>query len=133
MKPEQLLVKRVSNYLLMNHKKVPFRFDTGADVKLPPHVAKALHALHGKWSRGYPDLLITTCRGGYGGLYLELKATKTVPDTEHTRRQAEYHAVLRHNGYKVKFCCGYEDCTKEIRRYLRRNIERVIPAPKETE
>jgi len=133
-KPEELLTKRVSNYLLTKHKNVPFRFDNGADVKLPPHIAKKLHALHGKWSRGYPDLLLTTCRDGYGGFYLELKATNTVPNTEHTRRQARYHAVLRHNGYKVNFCCGFEDCTRKIRRYLRKglNNEKTVSASEET-
>lgn len=119
MKPEELLVKRVSNYLLENHPKVPFRFDTGADVKLPIGVARKLHALHGKWSRGYPDLFVCVCKGGFGGLYVELKATDEVPDTEHTRRQAEYHAVLRHNGYKVVFACGYKEATKVIKKYLK--------------
>jgi len=119
MKPEALLSKRVSHHLLEKYPKVPFRFDNGADVNLPVYVAKRLHELHGKWSRGYPDLFIATCRGGYGGLYLELKAGDTVPNTEHTRRQADYHAVLRYNGYKVSFCCGFKDCKKKIKAYLK--------------
>jgi hypothetical protein len=134
-KPEELLVKRVSNYMLDNHQLIPFRFDIGADVKLPVGVAKKLHALHGKrWRKGYPDLFVATCRGGYGGLYLELKATETVPDTEHTRTQASYHAVLRHHGYKVSFCCGFEDCTRRIRRYLRKvsSSEKVISTSTQT-
>ncbi len=119
MKPEELLTKRVSNFIIENYNNIPFRFDNGADVKLPIQVAKALHALHGKWSKGYPDLFIATCRKGFGGLFLELKATKTVINSEHTRTQAQYHAVLRHNGYRVDFCCGFDECTKKIKKYLK--------------
>ena len=119
MKPEQLLVKQVSNYLITKHQNIPFRFDIGADVMLPIHVAARLHALHGDFSKGYPDLFIATCRGGFGGLFIELKATDTVPDTKHTRIQASYHAVLRHNGYKVTFACGLDETKKIIKKYLK--------------
>ena len=118
-KPEALLAKRVSNHLLSKYPNIPFNFSIGADVKLPIHVAKSLHQLHGKWSRGFVDLVICTCRGGYGGLYLELKATDGVQNTEHTRRQAQYHAVLRHNGYKVMFVCGFKECKKAIKEYIK--------------
>ena len=119
MKPEQLLTQRISNHILMTHYKIPFRFDIGADVRLPIGIAKRLHSLHGKWSRGYPDLFVATVRKNYGGLYLELKATKTVVNSEHTRRQAQYHRVLRNNGYKVDFCCGFEDCVEKIDTYIK--------------
>lgn len=126
MKPEELLVKQVSNFLLTElEEDVPFRFDNGADVKLPVHVAKRLHALHGKFAKGYPDLFIATCRGGYGGLYLELKATKKVIDSAHTRHQAMYHALLRGNGYKCDFCCGYDDCVKKIKKYLKKKLKKA--------
>ena len=64
-------------------------------------------------------MLIATCRGGYGGYYIELKATDEVVDSKHTRRQAEIHAVLRFNGYKVKFVCGLAEFKKEVKKYLK--------------
>jgi len=118
-KPESLLATRVSNHMISKYPKIPFRFDIGADVPLPIHIAKRAKELHGKWSRGYPDVKICTCRHGYGGLYLELKATDEVVDSEHTRTQAQYHAVLRHNGYKVMFVCGYKEAKKAIKKYLK--------------
>lgn len=118
--PESFLATRMSNFMFENYNNIPFRFDIGADVPLPIQIAKRAKELHGKWSRGYPDMLIATCRKGYGGLYLELKATEVVADTEHTRTQSLYHAVLRKNGYKCVFCCGYEECTKYIKKYLKR-------------
>lgn len=118
-KPESLLLTRACNRMLEKYPKIPYRVDIFADLNLPVHMAKKLHNLHGKWSRGYPDMLICTCRKGFGGLYIELKATDEVADTEHTRTQAQYHAVLRHNGYKVLFVCGYKEFKKAVKRYLK--------------
>jgi len=118
-KPEEVLQSRVSNYMLEEWDKIPFRIDLIDKLKNVV-VGKRVKELHGsKFSRGYPDMFIATCRNGYGGLYLELKAGDEVPNTEHTRRQAQYHAVLRHNGYKVSFCCGFAECIKKIKKYLK--------------
>ena len=117
--PEDFLQTRLSNYMLEEYNNVPFRIDL-IDKLGNSFVGKRVKELHGKWSRGYPDMFIATARKGYGGLYLELKATDEVADTEHTRTQARYHAVLRHNGYKCDFCCGYEACKKMIKKYLKR-------------
>ena len=118
-KPESVLVERISNHLICKHNNIPFRFDQIDQLGVVN--GKRNKMLHGKWNTGYPDLFIATCRKGFGGLYLELKATKDgkVPDTEHTRRQAEYHAVLRYNGYKVSFCVGFDDCCRKIKKYLK--------------
>ena len=119
MKPEQLLSTRVSNYMKTNYSETIFRFDIGADVPLPIGTARRSKLLHGKWSKGYPDVFLAQCTKKYGGLYLELKATDTVPNTAHTRRQAYVHMVLRKAGYKVSFCCGLGDCIKKIKKYLK--------------
>lgn len=124
-KPESFLASRLSNYMLDKHNKIPFQFSIGADVKLPIHVAKNLHQIHGKWSRGFVDMNILSGRGGYGGLLLELKATEELLDNEHTRRQAQFHAVLRHNGYKCMFCLGYKECKKIIKKYLKMKLNCV--------
>ena len=117
-KPEALLATRVANYLKENHPEIIYRFDIAADVPLPPAHAKRNLELHGKWNRGYPDLLICKKTKKYGGLYLELKATKKVLNSEHTRRQAVYHELLRKAGYKVLFTCGFDESTGAIRKYL---------------
>ena len=104
----------------MKYPDVPYRVDIAADIPLPPVHAKRGKELHGeKWSKGYPDLFLATCRHGFGGLYLELKATDKVANTAHTRRQAVYHEILRQNGYKVLFVCGYKEAKKEIKEYLK--------------
>jgi len=126
-KPEQLLAARLASYLKMNYPDVIFRFDLAADMPLPPHLAKRGKELHGKFNRGYPDLFVARCTKKFGGLYLELKAGASIPDTEHTRRQAAYHVMLRAAGYKVCFCLNYEECTKKVRKYLKKAVS--IPSP----
>ena len=125
-KSEQVLSQRVTNLMLLDYPKVPFRFDVGADMPLPPMYHKRMKDAHGKWSRGYPDMFIATGRGGYGGLYIELKATEKVENNEHTRRQAVYHSVLRRNGYYVKFSCGYDETKKIIKTYMKLKKNKVI-------
>ena len=121
-KPETLLTERMANYIRMHHPDIIFRFDLAADLPLPMNLAKRGKQLHGeKWNKGYPDLFVASVRKGYGGLYLELKATKSVPNTEHTRRQAYIHQVLREAGYFVTFCCGFEECKEKLDSYLRRS------------
>ncbi|MBW2998169.1 hypothetical protein KY321_01400 [Candidatus Woesearchaeota archaeon] len=118
MKPEELLQKRVSNLMLDDYPTIPFRVDL-IDNLNNSAMGKKVKELHGKWNRGYPDFMICCCRGEFGGLYLELKATEKVPNTEHTRTQAQYHAVLRNNGYKVMFVCGYKEAKKAIKKYMK--------------
>ena len=121
-KPEDLLVLRVANYIKTNYPDQPFRFDQIDQVG--KRGGSKNKKIHGKWSKGYPDLWIPHClrnkkgRIKFGGLYVELKATKTVHDTEHTRNQKAYHEVLRAKGYRVTFACGYDEATAIIKGYL---------------
>ena len=118
MKPEQLLATRASNYLQVNHTAVIFRFDLAADVPLPIAIAKRNKALQGKWSTGYPDMLIAKCAKGFGGLYIELKATKTLHKSKHTDRQKVIHQILRNSGYMVEFAFGFDDFVRIVEDYL---------------
>jgi len=124
LKPEQLLLRRTCNHLKFEHSDIPFRVDIGADVPLPIHLAKINKELHGKFSKGYPDVLVchlAKIKGRYyGGLYLELKATDKVVNSAHTRTQATFHEILRRCGFKVSFCCGFEDCKEKIDKYLKK-------------
>jgi len=115
---EKLLATRIASYLRINYPDVIFRFDTFADAKVSIGQARRAKEIHGKFNKGYPDLFVAQTSKKYGGLYLELKATKSVPNTEHTRRQAVIHEVLKKAGYKASFCCGYEECIKKIKKYL---------------
>ena len=117
MKPEDILVTRVSTFMHDDYPDQPFRFDQVDQIGLKNGERHKM--IHGKWSKGHPDLFIPKPMKKYAGLYLELKATKTLQDTPHTRVQSWYQEVLRKLGYKCDFCMGYEDCIKKIKKYLK--------------
>jgi len=64
--------------------------------------------------RGVPDLVLAVMRGGYGGLFIEMK-------TEKGRVRAEqkwWHAKLRARGYRVEVCRGWVAARDAILDYL---------------
>lgn len=63
---------------------------------------------------GVPDLFLSVSRGGYHGLYIELKAGKNTA----TARQRQWIADLREQGYKACICVGWEKAAKTIENYL---------------
>lgn len=65
--------------------------------------------------RGVPDMCLPVSRGGYHGLYIELKRQKggTVSD-----EQREWIAALNTQGYKAIVCHGAEEAIEQIRGYL---------------
>ena len=113
-KPESLLATRVANYLKTKHPMTVYRFDLAADLKMTIGQAKRNKDLHGKFSAGYPDLVVF---GSKGAFFLELKAGK-VPNNDHTRRQRAFHDVLRLKGYVVDFICSFDEAVDFIEKNI---------------
>lgn len=65
--------------------------------------------------RGVPDMCLPVPRGGFNGLYIELKRVKggTVSD-----EQREWIAALAEQGYKAVVCRGAEEAIRTIKEYL---------------
>ena len=65
---------------------------------------------------GVPDLSLPVPRGGFHGLYIEMKfgSGKT------TKAQEEFMALLRKQGYKTAVAYGAEQASEIIRHYLAR-------------
>lgn len=64
---------------------------------------------------GVPDMCLPVSRGGYHGLYIELKRQKggTVSET-----QKSWITALAGQGYKAVVCRGAEDAIGTIKNYL---------------
>ena len=124
MKNEQSLSSKIAHYISYKYPDIVYRFDLIADYKMNFKVAMAIKRryLH---RVGYPDLFIAKCKNGYGGLYLELKATNiykkdgTLRKDKHLEEQAKMHEKLRRDGYKVEFVVGYDEAVRAIDEYLR--------------
>lgn len=63
---------------------------------------------------GVPDICLPSARGGYHGLYIELKAGKN----KATKEQKEWLSALSEEGYKAVVCRGWVNAAEEIKNYL---------------
>lgn len=63
---------------------------------------------------GVPDLVLPVARGGYHGLYIELKAGKNKP----TELQKWWLEKLQEQGYFTKVCYGWEEAVQTLSAYL---------------
>lgn len=64
---------------------------------------------------GVPDIFLPCARGGYHGLYIELKRTK---GGKISAAQKEWIDALRGQGYKVIVCYGFDEAKEVIISYL---------------
>lgn len=64
---------------------------------------------------GVPDICLPAARGGYHGLYIELKRAKS---GRMSREQEEWIAALSAAGYRAVCCHGWAAAAREIERYL---------------
>lgn len=63
---------------------------------------------------GVPDLHLPVARGGYHGLYIELK----VGDNTTTKKQKDWIRELNKQGYLAVACYGWDEAAKQLLDYL---------------
>jgi len=66
---------------------------------------------------GVPDIFLAAPKGGYHGLYIELKRTKGGSTSDN---QDDWIDALREQGYRVDVCKGWEKARESILDYLGR-------------
>lgn len=62
-----------------------------------------------------PDLFLPAARGGYHGLFIELKYGKN----KTTAKQDEWLEKLNKQGYAVSICYGCNEAIEKILKYLK--------------
>ena len=67
-------------------------------------------------SKGIPDICITLAKGGYFGLYIEMKALE---NGRLSKEQKEWFEVLSANGYHRCVCHGYVEAINRVEEYIR--------------
>lgn len=63
---------------------------------------------------GVPDLMLPVARGGYHGLFIELKAEKG----SLTAEQKEWLQMLQEQGYAAKCCKGLDEAMRTLTNYM---------------
>lgn len=121
--PEYNLSKSVATFMKYKYPRVLYHFDsTGLNLSM----IQATMLKQIQHSRGWCDFFIAEMRGGYGGLFLELKADGEkifkkdgTYKTEHLREQAEVIDKLNQLGYCASFAIGIDECMDKITNYLK--------------
>jgi hypothetical protein len=65
---------------------------------------------------GVPDLCLPVARGGFHGLYIELKRVR---GNKATDKQTSWLEALTRQGYRAAVCFGWEAAAEAIKQYLR--------------
>ena len=67
---------------------------------------------------GVPDIHLPVARGGYHGLYIELKVGKNTQ----TEKQKEWQQELTKQGYLSVVCYGWQEAAEQLINYLELKI-----------
>ena len=78
------------------------------------HPAEAARLKQQGVKAGVPDICLPVARGGYNGLYIELKVGHNKP----TETQVGWIRRLNEQGYRAVTCWGWMAARDEIMRYL---------------
>lgn len=98
-------------YAIPNGAKLPWRRNKAGQRYSPQAIKLKAEGL----LPGIPDLCIPSARGGWFGLFIELKYGKNKPTPE----QVRVMAYLEQAGYKCAVCYGFEQARDVILDYLR--------------
>lgn len=79
------------------------------------HIVTALRMKKEGTRKGVPDLCLAVARGGYHGLYIELKRLNGGKVSE---EQKKWIDALTAQVYKVEVCKGWQEASKVIMEYL---------------
>ncbi len=113
----------VCKYLKLQYPGVMFLSDFGAGIKLSHGMADRQSMQ--KSNHAFPDIMIFEPRGGYYGLFIEIKRNDDIykkngdfKKNEHIYDQIICRDLLNSKGYLANFGCGFDECKQIIDNYF---------------
>lgn len=70
---------------------------------------------------GVPDLCLPVARGGFHGLYIEMKAGKNTT----SENQDRWLAALSKQGYLTSVCYGWQEAAELLEKYLKSGVKTI--------
>jgi len=106
------------------YPKIIFTCDLSSGMKMT--MGQAVQSAKMRSSRGLPDLMIFERRGGFNGLFIELKVAGTriklkdgtLTTDKHIREQYTILCLLMNKGYRAAFGVGFDHTIAIINEYL---------------
>lgn len=109
---EQSLQSAVIKYIQLKHPRIRYCASLGG---IRTSFKQAVKAKATGYVKGFPDLQITEARGGYFGLFIEIKMEKRYA----TKEQKEWITDLTNRGYKALITKGLTDTISALDDYLK--------------
>jgi len=118
---ESAIHAQICAYIKLQFPNVIFTSEASG-IRLTIGQAKKMKGLRS--GSGLPDLWIAEPRGGYHGLFIELKAEGVTKKdgtykTPHVAEQAEVLTRLNEKGYFTSFAVGFDHAKVLIETYMR--------------
>jgi hypothetical protein len=107
---EESLQTNFIKYLSLKYPKVRYCASLGG---IRTSMKQAIKAKRNGYVKGFPDVQITEARGGYHGLFIELKY-KGYP----TKEQKQWIKDLTERGYRAAVCKGLDSACDELNAYM---------------
>ena len=117
------LQQQICKWLSYSHPKIIFLSDTIANMKLTPQAQLRNKSIQ-KSGFHCPDLIILEPKGGWHGLFIELKIKSpykkdgTLLKNEHLENQQRSMNDLKAKGYYCIFAWEFDEIIKIIDKYL---------------
>ena len=88
------------------------------------HTSKtqAIKMKHAGYTKGCPDMMIFEPRGGYFGLFIELKR----PGNKATPEQILFIENLRLRNYHALVCTGLDEAMESISKYMALDVTKLL-------
>lgn len=120
---EKELQINISKWIKLQYPDVIFTSESSG-LKLTIGQARALAKQRS--DKGLPDMMIFEPRGGYNGLFVELKKEgslifkrdNTIRSDKHLQEQWEMIQRLRSKGYYAIFAIGFDQARTAITKYM---------------
>lgn len=127
---ESIVHEQVCNYIRAKYPNVIFNSDGAGNnlSRAQAGMAKMLRSVP-----GFPDLQIPEPRGGYHGLFLELKREGvrvfledgSLSTNRHIVEQEHMLDLLQRHGYAADFAIGYDEAVSKIDWYMKLEVPDV--------
>ena len=109
---EQQLQESFVKYIQLKYKGIRYCSSLGG---IRTTMKQAIKAKNGGYVKGMPDMQIMDARGGFHGLFIELKTDKG----RETKHQMEWINDLIRSGYYAEICKGIDQAMDCLDSYMK--------------
>lgn len=116
---EQNIQSQLVRWMKKQYPKMLFTASAGG---LHTSKTQAIKMKHAGYVAGCPDMMIFEPRGGYFGLFIEMKR----PGNRATPDQLVFLENLRLRNYQSMVCTGLDEAMDQVSRYMAQEVTKLL-------